>query len=97
MTDKTYNGWTNYATWRVNLEVFDGLEHEEMFNLAQEAYYLGHDLKAYAEELIEMSFSDPDAPSLAKDYALAFLSDVNWYEIAEHMVDDYIAENQEEA
>ena len=24
MTDKTYNGWTNYATWRVNLEWFDG-------------------------------------------------------------------------
>ena len=23
MTDK-YNGWTNYATWRVNLEMFDG-------------------------------------------------------------------------
>lgn len=20
----TYNGWTNYATWRVNLEIFDG-------------------------------------------------------------------------
>ena len=25
MTDNTYNGWTNYATWRVNLEIFDGL------------------------------------------------------------------------
>ena len=23
-TDNTYNGWTNYATWRVNLELFDG-------------------------------------------------------------------------
>jgi len=20
-----YNGWTNYATWRVNLEIFDGI------------------------------------------------------------------------
>lgn len=25
MTDDTYNGWTNYATWRVNLEMFDGM------------------------------------------------------------------------
>ena len=22
-----YNGWTNYATWRVNLEMFDGADH----------------------------------------------------------------------
>ena len=22
--DTTYNGWTNYATWRVNLELLDG-------------------------------------------------------------------------
>ena len=24
MSDKKYNGWTNYATWRVNLEIIDG-------------------------------------------------------------------------
>jgi len=29
MSDTTYNGWTNYATWRINLEVFDGLELED--------------------------------------------------------------------
>jgi hypothetical protein len=23
-----YNGWTNYATWRVNLEIIDGIEIE---------------------------------------------------------------------
>ena len=22
--DNTYNGWTNYETWRVNLELFNG-------------------------------------------------------------------------
>ena len=22
----TYNGWTNYATWRINLEMLDGFE-----------------------------------------------------------------------
>ena len=25
MSEK-YNGWTNYATWRVNLEIIDGIE-----------------------------------------------------------------------
>ena len=24
MKDERYNGWTNYATWRVNLEIIDG-------------------------------------------------------------------------
>lgn len=94
MSDKTYNGWTNYATWRVNLEVFDGIEHDEMFDLSQEPYDLGHDLKMYAEELIDMSFSDPNAPILARDYALAFLHDVNWYEIAKHVVKEYTNETQ---
>ena len=29
MNDKTYNGWTNYATWRVNLEIFDGMDFRD--------------------------------------------------------------------
>ena len=89
MNDSTYNGWTNYATWRVNLEIFDG--GPDWFDLDQEAYDLGHDLKAYAEELIE----DTTQEGLGRDYALAFLSDVNWYEIAKHMrVNFYVENNQ---
>jgi hypothetical protein len=95
MTDKTYNGWTNYETWRVNLEIFDGLEKEEMFDLTLDAWDLGQVLQDYAEELVTMSISDPNAPSLALDYALAFISDVNWYEIAVGMIADYALENQE--
>jgi hypothetical protein len=92
MTDKTYNGWTNYATWRVNLEIFDGLETSEMFDLGLPVEQLRHVLQDYAEEVVDMSINDPEAPSIARDYALAFLSDVNWYEIAKHMIDDAKAE-----
>jgi hypothetical protein len=88
MKDTTYNGWTNYTTWRVQLEIFDGLEYAEMFNLDLPAGQLGNALKDYAEELIAMSVSDPDAPNLALDYATAFLSDVNWYELANHILAD---------
>jgi hypothetical protein len=70
MNDGTYNGWTNYATWRVNLEVFDGGDWEGMD---------ARDFKDLAEEHIESQ-----SEGLARDYALAFLSDVNWYEIAKH-------------
>lgn len=89
MSDKTYNGWTNYATWRVNLEIFDGFETSEMFALTTlEAWDLGYVLQDYAEEVVVGDMPD----GLMKDYALAFLSDVNWYEIAKHMIDDAKAE-----
>lgn len=85
MSDKTYNGWANYATWRVNLEIFDGSTIEDLFGEPQtEAYELGKMLKDYAEQLIEEGSTE----GLARDYALAFLSEVNWYEIAEHMIED---------
>lgn len=75
MSDKTYNGWTNYQTWRVQLEIFDGMEiYEEMSR---------EDVKDYAEQIIE----DTSSPGLARDYALAFLSDVDWDEIADNLND----------
>jgi hypothetical protein len=40
-----------------------------------------------------MSVSDPNAPNLAYDYAMAFLSGVNWHEIAKQMIADYQEEN----
>ena len=30
-----YNGWTNYATWRVNLEVLDGVRVDDIWNLEE--------------------------------------------------------------
>ena len=92
MNDNKYNGWTNYETWRVSLEIFDGLEADEMFDLTQDAYDLGVDLKNYAEEVVEMSLADPNAPCIARDYALAFLQSVNWREIAVHMIFDHADE-----
>lgn len=83
--DKTYNGWTNYATWRVNLEIFDGMDPREMGWRRIDVYDLGQALKSYANEIIEMDTKE----GLALDYARAFISDVNWYEIARHMRDDY--------
>ena len=71
MEQRKYNGWTNYATWRVNLELFDGYETEYPI----EAHYI----EELAIEYLECN------NELTKDYALAFLSDVNFYEIAENI------------
>jgi hypothetical protein len=76
----SYNGWTNYETWRVNLEMFDGKDSRSGID----AYNLGQEFREYAEEIIEQD----SKPGFARDYALAFLSDVNWREIADHYIED---------
>jgi len=91
MTDKTYNGWTNYATWRVNLEIFDGLNPVEDWDLERETLTeseLAELLQEHAEEVI---FEGSEKRNIADSYAEAFLSDVNWYEIARHMLEEYAA------
>ena len=73
--DQTYNGWTNYATWRINLEVFDGM-HSDIDGEKVTA----ESCKDYAEEVVSES-----GEGLALDYAMAFIASVNWQEIADHL------------
>ena len=79
-----YNGWTNYATWRVHLEMFDGMDPADLFPDLTEVYELMEALKYYAREHIEETSS-----GVARDWALAFLSDVDFRQIARHMRDAY--------
>lgn len=71
--ESTHNGWTNYATWRVNLEIFDGLEPDPHWDAEW--------CQAWVETII---LSDTNK-GLAQDYAMAFINEVNWQEIAENM------------
>jgi hypothetical protein len=87
-TDTRYNGWTNYATWRVNLEMFDGIDLEyftDEIGLG-DTYALSKRLQEFADNVISV---EGTTEGVAVDYARAFLADVNWYEIAEHLVDAY--------
>mgnify|MGYP000689051649 FL=1 len=71
--NKKYNGWTNYATWRINLEIIDGIEFEVKM--------CAEDIKEIVEDVV---FSQYDGMnSLMYDYARAFISQVNFYKIAE--------------
>jgi hypothetical protein len=91
MTDTKYNGWTNYATWRVNLELLDGLQLSDLFydedSDLNDVYDVSKELKAYVDGAIEID----EGSQLVKSYAYAFLDDVNWMEIAQHKLD---AENE---
>ena len=79
-----YNGWTNYATWRVNLEIFDGFDLRDANLHRLDVYDLADALKEYTTDAISTGCNN----GLALDYALAFLSDVNWQEIAKSLRDD---------
>lgn len=94
--NNTYNGWTNYATWRINLEIFDGMSFEDFNTMADDAYEFGQDLQNYAEEVLFSDDSNSKQFSLVESYARAFMSDVNWTEIASAMIETYKDEQAEE-
>tara|TARA_R100000306_G_C4323782_1_gene116555 strand:- start:360 stop:626 length:267 start_codon:yes stop_codon:yes gene_type:complete len=83
MENKTYNGWYNYATWRVNLEIFDGMEIDEPYTWQM--------CKDYAEEILEMECESNN--SLVLSYALAFINNVSWKEVADHL-NEQLEENE---
>lgn len=73
--EKEYNGWTNYATWRVNLEILGDIEFEETVT--------ADDLKEIVEDVVFSNYEMSNGSHLVEDYARSFISNVNYYEIAE--------------
>ena len=72
-----YNGWTNYATWRVNLEILGDIEFDEQVS----ADYL----KEIVEDCVFSNYKMQNGSHLVEDYARSFISNVNYYEIAQHI------------
>ena len=66
METTKYNGWTNYATWRINLEIIEDIEFE--------THHTAEDIKELVESVV-----------LDQLYAEAFIDQVNFDEIAEHV------------
>ncbi len=98
--DKKYNGWTNYETWAVKLWM-DNSEGDQQFfkEMANEAikteivgtngqnmacYHLSQSLKDYFDEANPLG----DQATCFTDLLNAALSEVNWYEIAQTLIDD---------
>ena len=88
-----HNGWTNYATWRVNLEIIDGhdwYEHEHV-----DADYVKELVEnAVFGSLLKSSDGESHGNGLVESYANAFLSEVNYHEIAENLINE--AQNEKE-
>ena len=88
---QSYNGWSNYATWRVNLEIFDGLSPLEITGRALPAV---SELREILQEMAEQHIKDTSSEGLARDYAMAFLAEVNYWEIANQMLVDYAGNDE---
>jgi hypothetical protein len=83
MNDTTYNGWTNYATWRIFVECIDGINPHDM-EWPMTAYELSNEVLDHIEDYIVDT-----TEGIARYYELAFLIDVNWREIAEYLINQY--------
>jgi len=81
----TYNGWSNYETWAVNLwltnDGFDAVKF--MDNLRPfDAYQLGKAIQEYVEDSNPLS----EQASLYSDLLNTALHEVDWFEVAEHLM-----------
>ena len=96
MENNKYNGWTNYETWLVNVSIDNDQDIyfwlQNMFKSGDwTTYELSNALKYRYEE--EAIMSDLKA-GLMSDLLNGALSAVNWYELAEHFIEDFKNENQ---
>jgi hypothetical protein len=84
-TDTTYNGWTNYATWRIALEIFDSSDNEFIQDLTKDCTTvaeLAENMKQYVLDFLWENMTDSN--SIVHGWSNAFVSQCNFYEIAQH-------------
>jgi len=88
--DKTYNGWSSYATWRINLEIVDDI----VANLVsyRQTFRDADALATYLEETVDEILTNYGeiTNSLALDYAREFVSGANFDEIAASNADELV-------
>lgn len=89
----TYNGWMNRETWRANLELIDGLDPSDWWDVeADSVEELTRRLAQTLAEITEENLLDAcSIPSgvFVRTLVLDFLDRVDWDEIAAHLVEDY--------
>jgi len=86
-TKETYNGWTNYETWRIALEMFDGYGDNIEKGEFNDIYELEERLK---DEVYEFINGETGGNNIfVTGWANAFCENVNYLEIARNINADY--------
>lgn len=92
--DRTYNGWSTYETWLVNLWIQnDQALHAELHAAVCEAdllYDAKEILQSWLENEVEVHLEAAGAThgGLIPDLLRGALQEVNWYEIAKNWRDE---------
>jgi len=96
--DRTYNAWTNYETWVVNLWMDNQKGQQDYWiEEVREALKQDNPVLHFADRLKDehedasadmLKASNFDAGPFA-DLLNGALSEVNWREIAQHWIDDH--------
>ena len=76
----TYNGFTNYNTWLVNLWLSESFED----NISREQ--LRETVEMYIDEIIGVDSYSSMASGFLNDIITNFMNEVNWIELEEHYV-----------
>lgn len=80
LAGEKYQGWTNYWTWKYNLELLDQNFWRDQI---EEGYYANvYDLSKALEESADELVEGAGLPDWAEFWISAAFSEVNWYEIA---------------
>lgn len=88
-----YNGWTNYETWKLATEFVNDMDITDLFDMLgfehgsekPDIYEVKERLKAYVEEVFVDECGGND---FIRDWAMVALGSVNYWELAEHMLQD---------
>ena len=76
----SYNGYTDYPTWRITSDLFSNIEFSEPVT--------EDDLIEMAEQIVFDNFIMQQGSHLIEDYARVFLAMANYQEIADTLNED---------
>ena len=92
--DRSYNGWSTYATWLVNIH-FEDIIREIIYD---QGFQSRKAIEQIVNDVVSETppFQDRGEPfnGFVGDVMRSFLKDVNWFELEDHLNEDEVKETE---